>query len=241
VAQARQLHARAGRGNLFIKIPGTANGIAAIEETIFDGIPVNVTLLFSWEHYQAAAEAYVRAIERRVAAGLHPFVFSVASLLISRWDKAVMAQPPRDVRNTLGIAVAQRAYRTYAELARSDRWQRLKKLGAHPQRLMWASTGTRDPDASDVRYVSALTAPNTINTLPEQTLLDFADHGAVGASLRQDGGDAEATLARFADDGVDVRALAHTLQLEAEQAFNTSWYSLMACIDARIQALSQPV
>jgi transaldolase len=228
LAAAKALHARAGRPNLFIKIPGTPEGLPAIEEAIFAGVPVNVTLLFSREHYLAAAEAYLRGLERRLAAGLSLAVFSVASLFISRWDKAVAERVPTELHNILGIAVAKQTYKAYRDLINSPRYGRLANSGARPQRLVWASTSTKDPDASDVLYIKALQAPFTINTMPEETLLYLADHGEIGELLPVDGGDAEATLARFAQAGVDVGALAAQLQKEGADAFVQSWDELMA-------------
>jgi transaldolase len=237
IAAAQELHARAGRPNLFIKIPGTPAGLPAIEEAIFAGVPVNVTLLFSRAQYLAAAEAYLRGLERRLEAGLNLMVGSVASLFISRWDKAVVDRVPTELHNRLGIAVAQQTYRAYRELINSPRYGRLANSGARPQRLLWASTGTKDPDASDVLYVTALQAPFTVNTMPEETLLDFADHGQVGEMLAADGGDAEETLARFAQAGVDVDALAHQLQREGATAFVRSWDGLMTCLATRSDSL----
>jgi len=230
VAAARELHARAGRPNLFIKIPGTPEGVPAIEEAIFAGVPVNVTLLFSCEQYVAAAEAYLRGIERRLAAGLDPAVASVASLFISRWDAAIAGKVPADLDHRLGIAVARRTYRAYRALLDSDRWLRLLNRGARAQRLLWASTGTKDPKAPDTLYVTALAAPHTINTLPEKTLHALADHGEVGDMMAADGGDAEQTLARFRAAGVDPDALALDLQKKGAAAFVTSWDSLLACV-----------
>jgi transaldolase len=238
IEAAKALHARAGRPNLFIKIPGTAEGLPAIEEAIFAGVPVNVTLLFSREQYLAAADAYLRGVERRLAAGLNPAVGSVASLFISRWDKAVASRVPVELHNVLGIAVAQRTYQAYRELIDSPRFGRLANAGARPQRLLWASTGTKDPDASDVLYIKALQAPFTINTMPEETLLDFADHGAVGALLPADGGGAEATFARFAQAGVDADALAAQLQKEGADAFVQSWNDLLERIAAKSDQLA---
>ena len=215
----KDLHAPGGRANLFIKIPGTPEGIPAIEESIFAGVPINVTLLFSREQYLAAAEAYLRGIERRIAAGLDPSVASVASLFVSRWDVAVTDKVPDELRNRLGIAIARRTYKAYRELLASPRWQRLADAGARPQRLLWASTGTKDPKASDTLYVEALAAPDTINTMPEKTLLAFADHGEVGATMPADGGDAEEVLAAFAEAGIDVDALAAQLQRDGAQPF----------------------
>ncbi len=237
VAAARELHARAWRPNLFIKIPGTREGLPAIEESIFAGVPVNVTLLFSREHYLAAAAAYLRGIERRIAVGLDPHVASVASVFISRWDAAVMDRAPEALRDRLGIAIAGRIYKVYRELLRSPRWCRLDDAGARPQRLLWASTGTKDPKASDVLYVHALAAPLTVNTMPEATLKAFADHGEVGAVLPADGGDCEDVLARFAEAGIDVDALAARLQDEGAMAFVKSWEELMGVIATRCGAL----
>ena len=230
VAAARDLHARAARPNLFIKIPGTPEGIPAIEESIFAGIPINVTLLFSCEQYLEAANAYMRGVERRLAAGLNPLVGSVASLFISRWDVAANKQVPPALHNRLGIAVAKRTYRAYRELLASDRWLRLVNNGARSQRLLWASTGTKDPKASDLLYVKALAAPHTINTMPENTLMATADHGEVGTLLSPDGGNAEAEIAEFTKAGVDVNALAQQLQREGAEAFVKSWDDLLACI-----------
>ena len=236
---AVQLHAQAQRPNLFIKIPGTRAGITAIEEAIFAGVPVNVTLLFSREHYIAAAEAYVRGIERRIAAGLDPAVASVASIFVSRWDAAIKDKVPQELRNRLGIAIAKRTYKAYRELLASPRWQKLASAGARPQRLLWASTGTKDPAAPDTLYIDALAAPNTINTMPEKTLLAFAEHGKMKGALPADGGDAEALLAEFARAGVDDGALAATLQREGAQSFAKSWNDLMARIASKSDALSK--
>jgi transaldolase len=206
-----QLHGRAQRPNLFIKIPGMPEGVPAIEESIFSGVPVNVTLLFSREQYIAAAEAYMRSIERRIAAGLDPRVGSVASIFVSRWDVAVKDKVPQRLRNRLGIAIAKRAYKTYRELLASPRWRKLAAAGARPQRLLWASTGTKDPDAPDTLYIEALAAPDTINTIPDKTLRAFADHGELKGVLAVDGGDAEEVLAEFTRIGVDDVALAAQL------------------------------
>ena len=230
VAAAKDLFARAGRPNLFIKIPGTPEGIPAIEEAIFAGVSVNVTLLFSREQYLAAAEAYIRGIERRVAAGLNPHVGSVASLFVSRWDGAVAGKVPAALDLQLGIAIAQRTYKAYRTLLASDRWLRLLNLGARSQRLLWASTGTKDPKASDVLYVEALAAPHSVNTMPEKTLLAFADHGKTSALLPHDGGDAEAVLAKLTQAGVDLDALAAALQRDGAAAFVKSWDDLLACL-----------
>ena len=230
VRMAAQLHARAARPNLFIKIPGTPQGIAAIEQSIFDGVPVNVTLLFSREHYVAAAEAYLRGIERRINAGLDPRVESVASLFVSRWDVAVKRETSLKVRSSLGIAVAMRTYKAYRDLLASDRWLRLAGAGARPQRLLWASTGNKDPAAPDTLYVEALAAPDTINTIPDKTLLAFADHGKVGATLPADGGNAEVVLEEFRRAGVDTAARAARLQHEGVEAFAKSWSALLSRI-----------
>lgn len=235
--QAKTLHAKAGRKNLFIKIPGTKEGLPAIEESIFAGVPINVTLLFSREQYVAAAEAYIRGIERRVAAGLNPDVRSVASVFVSRWDKAVMGKTPENLRGKLGIAIGQRIFKAYRGLYQTDRWQRLETFGARPQRLLWASTGTKDPQASDTLYISGLASPNTVNTIPEETLLAFADHGKLGAMLPPDGGDAEAVLAQFTKAGVNLDQLAADLQKEGADAFVKSWNELLKQIDAKSEAL----
>src|SRR5271169_891822 len=239
IQAAVKLHAQAQRPNLYIKIPGTGAGIAAIEEAIFAGVAVNVTLLFSREHYIAAAEAYMRGIERRIAARLDPSVGSVASLFVSRWDVAIKDKVPRALRNRLGIAIAMRTYKAYCELLASSRWQKLADAGARPQRLLWASTGTKDPDAPDTLYVEALAARDTINTMPEKTLLAFAEHGEVKGVLPADGGDAEEVLAAFARAGVDDAALAVQLQHEGEQSFAKSWYDLMECMVSKSASLTQ--
>jgi transaldolase len=227
IQQVAQLHARAGRPNLFIKIPGTPDGLTAIEQSIFAGVPINVTLLFSRQQYVAAAEAYLRGIERRIGAGLDPKVASVASLFVSRWDVAVKDTIAPRLRNRLGIAVAMQTYRAYRELLGAPRWQRLAAAGARPQRLLWASTGTKDPAAPDTLYVEALVAPDTIDTLPEKTLLAFADHGRLGAVLPSDGGDADAVLADARREGIDDLALAARLQREGADAFAKSWRQLL--------------
>jgi transaldolase len=237
LAAARDLHARAGQPNLFIKIPGTREGLPAIEEAIFAGVPINVTLLFSREQYLAAAEAFLRGVERRIDAGLKPAVGSVASLFISRWDSAVMGKVPDSLRDQLGIAIAKRTYRAYRTLIASPRWQRAFNAGARPQRLLWASTGAKDPKASDVLYINALSAPLTVNTMPEATLKALADHGQVGAILSEDGGDCEEVLAQFASAGIDVGALATQLQDEGAKSFVKSWNDLMAVIAAKMEVL----
>src|SRR6266851_4035120 len=232
IAAAKDLFARAARPNLFIKIPGTKEGLPAIEQAIFAGIPVNVTLLFSREQYVAAAEAFLRGIERRIAAGLNPNVGSVASVFISRWDTAVAGQVPRKLLNQLGIAIAKRTFKAYRDLLSSERWQRAYNFGARPQRLLWASTGTKDPKASDTLYIRALAAPFTVNTMPEGTLKAFADHGEVGQILAPDGGDCETVLAGFAKAGIDIDALAARLQDDGAASFVKSWNELMTCIDS---------
>ena len=239
VAAARDLHTRAARPNLFIKIPGTPEGIPAIEEAIFAGVPVNVTLLFSREHYLAAAEAYLRGIERRVAAGLNPHVGSVASLFVSRWDAAVATDVPAALRNKLGIAMARRTYKAYRDLLASDRCLRLLNAGARSQRLLWASTGTKDPEASDVLYVEALAAPHSVDTMPEKTLLAFADHGSVGATLPHDGGDADEVLGEIARAGIDHDRVAADLQRQGAAAFVKSWDGLLACIEHKSAMLER--
>ncbi|MGO9419595.1 transaldolase [Roseiarcus sp.] len=230
VKAAKSLHAAAARPNLFIKIPGTKEGASAIEEAIFSGVPVNVTLLFSRAHYVAAAEAYMRGLERRIAAGLSPDVRSVASLFVSRWDKATTDKLPSELRDRPGIAIAGSTYAAYRELIDSDRWQRLENFGARPQRLLFASTGTKDPKASDTLYIGALAAPNTINTMPEETLLDFADHGDVGRLLPRDGGPASATLSEIVKAGVNLDALAADLQSDGAKSFDESWANLLKSI-----------
>ena len=237
LAAAKDLHARAGRPNLFIKIPGTKEGLPAIEEAIFAGVPINVTLLFSREHYVAAAEAFLRGIERRIDAGLKPDVGSVASVFISRWDAAVAGKVPDALRNQLGIAIAKRTYKACRDLLASPRWQRVYNAGARPQRLLWASTGTKDPKASDILYIKALAAPFTVNTMPEGTLKALADHGELGAMLPADGGDCEEVLAQFAKAGIDVDALAAQLQDEGAKSFVKSWNELMGVIASKSAAL----
>jgi transaldolase len=230
VDEARALHEKAATPNLFIKVPGTPEGIPAIEELIVAGVSVNVTLVFSREHYQAAAEAYVRGLERRKESGLDLDVSSVASVFISRWDAAVAGKLPDDLSGRLGVAVAKRTYKAYRDLLASDRWLKLAAAGARPQRLLWASTGTKDPNLPDTYYIHALASELTINTMPEKTLLAFGEHGAVGDLLPADGGDAEDVLARIGTAGIDVDALAATLQTEGADAFVKSWDDLLACI-----------
>ena len=239
VAQAKLLYAKAKRPNLFIKIPGTAEGLRAIEEATFAGVPVNVTLLFSTEHYCAAADAYLKGLERRVAAGLSPDIRSVASLFISRWDVAVASKVPEKLRNTLGIAISRQCYTAYRDLMESDRFQRLANLGARPQRLLFASTGTKDKSASDALYISALAAPNTVNTMPGQTLLAFADHGTTSGVLPRDGGDAEAVLLVFAKAGINIAVLAAQLQSDGAQVFAASWREMLGEIEAKGKTLAR--
>ena len=239
LAAAKQLFTRAARPNLLIKIPGTKEGLPAIEEAIFAGISVNVTLLFSREHYVAAAEAFVRGIERRMDAGLNPNVGSVASVFVSRWDAAVADKVPAALRNQLGLAIAKRTYKAARELLSSPRWQRIYNAGARPQRLLWASTGTKDPTASDILYVKGLAAPFTINTMPEKTLQALATHNELGSILPADGGDCEESLAEFAKAGIDVNALAANLQDEGAKSFVKSWNELMAVIASKCEALKK--
>ena len=235
---AAQIYKQAGRANLFVKIPGTPAGVPAIEESIFAGVPINVTLLFSREQYLASAEAFLRGIERRLAAGLDARVASVASVFISRWDRAVSDKVPAPLRNRLGIAIARRTYRAYRELLASPRWRKLADAGAQPQRLLWGSTGTKDPNAPASMYVEALAAPDTINTIPEKTLLAFAEHGQLHGALPEDGGDAEAVIASFVKAGIDVDALALQLQQEGAQAFVKSWNALLRRIAEKSEALA---
>jgi transaldolase len=234
---AADLHGRAGRENLFIKIPGTQAGVAAIEESIFAGVPVNVTLLFSREQYLAAADAYMRGIERRIAAGLDPDVHSIASVFMSRWDAAVLHRVPDALRGRLAVAIGLKAYQAYRELMDAERWQRLANEGARIQRLLWASTSTKDPESPDTLYVRCLSAPHTVNTMPESTLAAFHDHGAVGAPMPTDGGDADATLAEFEAAGVDVAALGAKLQSDGAKSFTDSWNDLLKRIDDQVAAL----
>ena len=236
---ARELHARAGRPNLYIKSPGTKEGLPAIEEAIFAGVPINVTLLFSREQYVAAADAYLKGIERRIAAGLSPDVSSVASLFISRWDVAVASKVPPALNNKLGIAIGQRTYQANCDLVASARYRRVMNAGGRPQRLLMASTGTKDPKASDVLYVSALAAPFTVDTMPENTLLALADHGTIGAETPADGGDCEAVLTQLKGAGVDIDALAQTLQTEGASSFVKSWNELMSVLASKSTQLGK--
>ena len=238
IAEAKRLYARAHKQNLFIKIPGTKEGLPAIEEAIFSGVTVNVTLLFSSEHCIAAADAYMKGLERRVAAGLDPDVRSVASIFISRWDKAVMEKVPDALRDRLGVAVGQQAYRDYRALLDSDRWQRLESFGARPQRLLFASTSTKDPRARDTLYVEALAAPNTVNTMPDNSLLAFADHGKLGGALAPNGGDCEDVLAAYEKAGISITGLAAQLQKEGAAAFVKSWQDLLQSIETKTKALT---
>jgi transaldolase len=240
LAQAKDLYSRANRPNLFIKIPGTPDGLAAIEEAIFSGIPINVTLLFSAKQYRAAAEAWLRGVERRIEAGLNPNIASVASLFISRWDVAVTGKVPVSIKNKLGIAVAHDCYKAYSQLLASARWRRALNAGARPQRLLFASTGTKDPTASDVLYVQGLIAPLTVNTMPEGTLQAFAAHGEVGQELSPDGGDSAEVLREYTRSGIDLEALATRLQQEGATAFVASWNDLLGVIASKGAALSEP-
>ena len=233
---ARRLFAAADRPNLFIKIPGTPPGLSAIENAIFAGIPINVTLLFSRDQYLKAAGAYMRGIERRIEAGLNPVVRSVASLFVSRWDKAVAGKEPDGLANRLGIAVAGQTYAAYRDLLASPRWTQLASQGACAQRLLWASTGTKSPKASDTLYIGALAAPDTVNTMPDATLLAFADHGQVASALPVDGGDCETVLDGFAREGIDAGKLAEQLQREGAEAFVESWNDLLLCIESKAHA-----
>jgi len=238
VRAAADLHARAGRENVFIKIPGTEQGLAAIEEATFAGVPINVTLLFSREQYLASANAYMRGIERRLKAGLDLNVPSVASVFISRWDAAVMGRVPDHLRGRLGLAVGLTTYQAYRQLMDSNRWQRLANAGACVQRLLWASTSTKDPDLPDTMYIDGLRAPHTINTMPESTLRAFVDHGQVGEPIAADGGDAEATLAQFESAGIDVDGLAARLQSDGARSFVESWKDLLSRIDDQVAAVA---
>ena len=233
IAAAKELFERAGKPNLFIKIPGTQEGLPALEEAVFSGVPVNVTLLFSREQYRAAAEAYLRGIERRIAAGLNPQVGSVASLFISRWDTAVAGKVPEQLNNRLGIAIAGRIYQAYLDLLGSSRWQRIYNEGARPQRLLWASTGTKDPKASDILYIKALASPFTVNTMPEATLKALADHGDIASMMAADGGDCESVLEQFTRADINVETLAIRLQSEGAESFVKSWNELMEGIASK--------
>ncbi len=239
LAAAKELHARAAKPNLLIKIPGTKEGLPAIEEAVFAGVPINVTLLFSRDQYLAAAEAFLRGIERRIDAGLNPHVASVASVFVSRWDVAIAGQVPAELANRLGIAVAGQVYQAYRELLVSPRWQWICNAGARPQRLLWASTGTKDPNASDLLYITGLAAPFTINTMPEKTLQALAEHGEIGPLMPADGGVSQAVLDRFARAGIKLDELAARLQEEGARAFVKSWNDLMAVLASKCDALKQ--
>jgi transaldolase len=238
IAQAAKLHGKGGRENLYIKIPGTEAGLPAIEESIFAGIPINVTLLFDTEQYLAAADAYLKGIERRIEAGLDPDVASVASIFMSRWDVAVKDEAPAKLRNRLGLAVGFHAYRAYRELLDSQRMQKLMNEGARPQRLLWASTGTKDPEASDTLYIEGFASPFTVNTMPEPTLHAFADHGTVGDPVPADGGDCDEVLAQFESAGIGVEALAARLQEEGKDAFAKSWDEMLKSIETEREKVS---
>jgi len=239
IEAAKQLHKRAAKPNLFIKIPGTKEGLPAIEEAIFAGVPVNVTLLFSRQQYRDAAEAYLRGIERRIEAGLDPQVGSVASVFVSRWDAAIVGKVPEELNNHLGIAIGGSIYKEYLELSNSPRWQRAYNFGARQQRLLWASTGTKDPKAPDTLYIKALASPFTVNTMPEKTLLAFADHGDIGALVPSDGIESDKTLAKFTKAGIDLAALADTLQDEGAKSFVKSWNELIGVLQAKTDALTK--
>lgn len=238
VLEAKRLYARAHKPNLFIKIPGTKEGLPAIEEAIYSGVSINVTLLFSSAHCVAAADAYMKGLERRVSEGLSPDVRSVASIFISRWDKAVLDKAPDDLRDKLGIAVAHQAYRDYRTMLATDRWQRLESMGARPQRLLFASTSTKDPRASDTLYIGALAAPNTVNTMPDKTLLAFGDHGTLDGALAADGGDCEDILAAYEKAGISVAGLAAQLQKDGAASFVKSWQDLLQSIETKSKALA---
>jgi transaldolase len=238
VDQAKTLHKQANKPNLFIKIPGTPEGLPAIEDAIFAGIPINVTLLFSTDQYKLAADAYMKGLERRVAAGLSADVRSVASLFISRWDASVTEKVPAEIRNTLGLAVGAQCYKAYRDVLESDRFQRLQNVGAHAQRLLFASTGTKDKNASDTLYIAGLAAPNTVNTMPESTLLAFADHGKSATALPRDGGNAEEVLAAHVKAGIDLSALSTELQSAGAKGFVKSWEELMGAIESKSKVLA---
>ena len=237
LAEAKHLSARGGRPNLFIKIPGTPEGLPAIEEAIFSGVHINVTLLFSREQYLAAADAYAKGIERRIAAGLASNVGSVASVFISRWDVAVSGKVPEALRDELGIAIAKRTYKAYRDLLSTPRWKKIVAAGYNPQRLLLASTGTKDPKASDILYIKAMAAPDTVNTMPEATLKAFADHGEIGALMPADGGDCEQVLQQFTQAGIDIDALGEQLQVDGAKAFVNSWNELLGVIDSKSAVL----
>lgn len=237
VAEAKRLHDKANKPNLFIKIPGTIEGLPAIEDSIFAGVSINVTLLFSRADYLAAADAYMNGLERRVKAGLPLDVSSVASVFISRWDRAVVEKVPEALRDRLGIAIGQQAYKAYRDVLDSDRWQRLANYGARPQRLLFASTSMKDPKAPDTLYVTTFAAPNTVNTMPEATLHAFAEHGTLGALLARDGGDCEQVIAAHVRAGIDVDALASQLQVDGAKSFVASWDDLLGAIEKKSSKL----
>jgi transaldolase len=239
IASAKDLHTEAQRPNVMVKIPGTPEGLPAIEEAIYAGVPINVTLLFSADQYLAAANAFMRGIERRIEAGLKPDVCSVASIFISRWDVAVAGKVPEVLNDRLGIAIAKRIYKAYLGLLSSPRWMRAYNAGARPQRVLWASTGTKDPKASDILYVKALAAPFTVNTMPEGTLQALAEHGEVGATMPADGGNSEEELARFAEQNIVVEALSNQLQDEGAKSFVNSWNDLMDLISSKSAVIEQ--
>ncbi len=239
VESARALSRQASKPNLFIKIPGTTEGLPAIEESIFHGVPINVTLLFSPEQYAAAADAYMRGLERRIEAGTAPDVRSVASVFVSRWDVAIAKTAPENLRNKLGLEIGRLAYKAYRDVLDSDRWQRLENLGAHPQRLLFASTGTKDPKASDVLYIEGLAAPNTVNTMPQKTLRAAAEHGTIARTLAQDGGGGTVKLFDFERAGIDTKALAEQLQREGAEAFVRSWQDLLKSVETKCDTLSK--
>jgi transaldolase len=239
LAAANELHARANRPNVLIKIPGTREGLVAIEQAIFAGIPINITLLFSSEHYLAAAEAYLRGVERRIDAGLNPNVCSVASVFVSRWDGAVQTKVPDSLRNRLGIVVARQTHGTYRRFIASARCLRAYNAGARPQRLLWASTGTKDPNASDTLYIESLAAPFTVNTMPEPTLKAFADHGNVSGELLAIESDSKGAFEEFARVGIDIDALAAQLQVDGAEAFAKSWDELLDVIDSKSLAVAE--
>ena len=238
IQAAASLHAQAARKNLFIKIPGTPAGVQAIEESIYHGVPINVTLLFSREQYLAAAEAYMKGIERRLNDGKSPVVESVASLFVSRWDTGAKETVSDTYQNKLGIAIALRTYKAYRDLLASERWKKLAAAGAHPQRLLWASTGTKDPKAPETLYVEALAAPGTVDTMPEKTLMAFAEQGRVGDPMPVDGGYAEQTIAEIRREGVDVEALADKLQKDGGDSFAKSWSTLLGGLEEKVTALT---
>ncbi len=239
IAWAKKLHDAGGRPNLFIKIPGTPEGLPAIEESIFAGVPINMTLLFSREQYLSAANSYLRGVERRIEAGLNPAVASVASIFVSRWDVAIAKEAPESLRNTLGIAVARRAYKAYNEFLETPRARRAMNFGGLPQRLLWASTGTKDPNISEVLYIEAFNSPFTVNTMPDKTLKAFAEHGKVGAPMPIDGGDCEEVLSEFAKAGIDVDALALRLQDEGADKFSKSWSELLKLLKEKTESLKK--